>query len=54
MGDASGPTPEPTGTEMRWANLPDGTRILIAVKVGTSQEDVDLLAAKLWQEAPEE
>lgn len=42
------------GTEMRWANLPDGTRMLIAAEAGTSQEDVDLIAAKLWQEIPEE
>lgn len=54
MGDETEPAPGPLGTEMRWANLPDGTRMLIATKVGTSQEDVDLIAAKLWQEMPEE
>jgi hypothetical protein len=39
---------------MRWATLPDGTRMLIAAKVGLPQEEVDLIAAKLWQEIPEE
>ncbi|NEA52382.1 hypothetical protein [Streptomyces sp. SID10815] len=48
------PMPGPWGTEMRWASLPDGTRMLIAVKRGLSQDEVDLLAARLWQEMPDE
>ncbi|MDX3027519.1 hypothetical protein [Streptomyces scabiei] len=36
--------------EMREALLPDGTRMVIAVKPGLSQDEVDLLAAQLWQE----
>ncbi|MFG3046280.1 hypothetical protein ACGFZR_15290 [Streptomyces sp. NPDC048241] len=43
-------TPGPQGTEMRWATLPDGTRMLISTKRGMSQDEVDLLAAKLWRQ----
>ncbi|MCX5528971.1 hypothetical protein OG785_45405 [Streptomyces sp. NBC_00006] len=39
--------------EMREAALPDGARMVIAVKPGLSQDEVDLLAARLWQEAPD-
>lgn len=38
-------------TEMREATLPDGTQMTIAVKPGLSQGEVDLLAARLWQES---
>lgn len=48
------PMPGPLDTEMRWATLPDGTRMLIAAKAGLSQDEVDLLAATLWQEMPGE
>lgn len=48
------PVPGPLGTELREATLPDGTRMTIAVKRGLPQEEVDLLAARLWQEIPEE
>ncbi|MEU6552075.1 hypothetical protein ABZ915_17590 [Streptomyces sp. NPDC046915] len=48
------PMPGPADTEMRWATLPDGTRMLISTKRGLPQEEVDLIAAKLWQEMPEE
>lgn len=41
-------------TELREATLPDGTRMVIAVKPGLSQDEVDLLAAQLWQEAREQ
>jgi hypothetical protein len=37
---------------MRWATLPDGSRVLIAAKRGLSQDEVDLLAARIWQETP--
>lgn len=47
------PTPGPLGTEMREATLPDGTRMVIAVKPGLSQDEVDLLAAQVWQEIPD-
>ncbi|WP_167407350.1 hypothetical protein [Streptomyces swartbergensis] len=40
--------------EMREATLPDGTRMMIAVKPGLSQDEVDLLAARLWQEPREQ
>jgi hypothetical protein len=46
--------PGPLGTEMRNATLPDGTHMVIAVKPGLSQDEVDLLAAQLWQETPAE
>lgn len=39
---------------MRWATLPDGTRMLIAAKADLPQDEVDLLAARLWQEMPNE
>lgn len=39
--------------ETREATLPDGTRMVIAVKSGLSQDEVDLLAATLWQETPD-
>jgi hypothetical protein len=42
--------PDQPNVEMRTATLPDGTRMAIAVKPGLSQDDVDLLAAQLWQE----
>lgn len=39
--------------ETREGVLPDGTRIALAVKRGMPQDEVDLLALKLWQEVPE-
>lgn len=45
------PMPE---VETREAMLPDGARMLIAVKPGLTQDEVDLLAATLWQEMPGE
>lgn len=48
------PTPGPLGTEMRTATLPDGTSMAISVKAGTPQDEVDVLAARLWQELPGE
>lgn len=47
------PTPGPANTEMRWATLPDGTRMLISTKRGLSQDEVDLIAAEIWQQLPE-
>ncbi|MEV5944595.1 hypothetical protein [Streptomyces sp. NPDC051994] len=41
------------GVEMRQATLPDGTKMVIAVKPGLSQDEVDLLAAQVWSDAPE-
>lgn len=38
---------------MRTATLPDGTRMVIAVKPGLTQDEVDLLAAQAWQDVPE-
>ena len=48
------PLPGPLDMETREATLPDGTRMVIAVKPGLSQDEVDLLAARLWQEIPGE
>lgn len=39
--------------EMRRATLPDGTRITLACEPGLSQDEVDLVAAEVWQEIPE-
>lgn len=49
---ADDPTPQPE-TELREATLPDGTKMMIAVRPGLSQDEVDLLAAQLWSELPE-
>lgn len=49
---AERPVPGPAGTEMRWATLPDGSRVLISVKRGLPQNEVDLLAAQVWQDMP--
>ncbi|MCX4431540.1 MULTISPECIES: hypothetical protein [Streptomyces] len=47
------PTPGPLGTEMREATLPDGARVVVAVKPGLPQDGVDLIAATVWAELPE-
>lgn len=39
--------------EARESTLPDGARIVIAVKPGLTQDEVDLLAVELWQNIPE-
>lgn len=46
--------PDVPEMEMREATLPDGTRMTLAVKPGLSQDEVDLLAAQLWQDLPEQ
>ncbi|MEU2924174.1 hypothetical protein ABZ636_03805 [Streptomyces sp. NPDC007251] len=46
--------PDVPEIETREATLPDGTRMTIAVESGLSQDEVDLLAARLWQEIPNE
>lgn len=51
--DEATPVPGMPGTEMREGTLPDGTRMVLAVKKGLPQDEVDLLALKLWQEIPE-
>jgi hypothetical protein len=53
MSDAE-PVPGLPDTETREGVLPDGTRMVLAVKKGLSQDEVDLLALKLWQETPED
>ncbi|WP_328491912.1 hypothetical protein OHS59_03575 [Streptomyces sp. NBC_00414] len=35
---------------MRKVTFPDGSRGIILVKAGTSQEDADLQAARVWAE----
>lgn len=47
------PTPDPADIETRTATLPDGTTMVIAVKRGLTQAEVDLMAARLWQDVPE-
>ncbi|MFF2852637.1 hypothetical protein ACFVT5_41050 [Streptomyces sp. NPDC058001] len=51
--DEAMPVPGMPDVEMRRATLPDGTRMMIAAKRGSSQDEVDLLAARIWQETPE-
>ncbi|GAB2966112.1 hypothetical protein GCM10023080_029950 [Streptomyces pseudoechinosporeus] len=46
-------TSGPLGTAMRKVTFPDGSRGIILVKAGTSQEDAELLAAQMWAELPE-
>lgn len=46
------PMPGPLGTEMRTVTFPDGSRGVIAVKAGLSQDDADLIAAQVWAELP--
>lgn len=41
------------GTEMREATLPDGTQVVIVVKAGTSQDEVNEKAAQLRRGTPE-
>ncbi|MCX4596141.1 hypothetical protein OG819_42770 [Streptomyces sp. NBC_01549] len=48
------PMPGPLGTEMREATLPDGARVVAAVKPGLSQDEADLIAAQVWAEIPGE
>jgi hypothetical protein len=48
------PVPERPEVEMREATLPDGTRMVIAVKPGLTQDEVDLLAAQLWSQLPDQ
>ncbi|BCL25551.1 hypothetical protein GCM10017557_04100 [Streptomyces aurantiacus] len=43
----------PLGTAMRKVTFPDGSRGIILVKAGTSQEDADALAARVWAERSE-
>ena len=52
--DEATPVPGMPDTEMREGVLPDGTRMIVAVKRGLSQDEVDLMALRLWQEIPEE
>ncbi|MFD0305001.1 hypothetical protein [Streptomyces sp. NPDC059517] len=48
------PTPGgPLGTAMRKVTFPDGSRGIILVKAGTSQEEADLQAAQVWAERSE-
>lgn len=46
-------TSGPMGTEAREATLPDGTQMTMIVKLGLAQDEVDLLAARIWQETPD-
>lgn len=47
------PMPGPLGTEMRRVAFPDGSTGVIAVKAGLSQDEADLLAARVWAELPD-
>lgn len=48
------PAAGPLGTELRRVTFPDGASGVIAVRPGLSQDRVDLLAAQLWSELPNE
>jgi len=47
------PTPGPLNTEMRTVTFPDGSRGVIAVAAGSSQDEADLIAAQVWAQLPE-
>lgn len=47
------PTPGPLDTEMREVAFPDGSRGIIAVAAGLSQDEADLIAAQVWASLPE-
>ncbi|WP_282797892.1 hypothetical protein [Streptomyces sp. CC224B] len=52
MVDVSGECgPARLGVEMRETTFPDGTRGLITVQAGLSQDEVDLAAAEVWADA---
>ena len=51
--DDATPVPGMPDTEMREGVLPDGTRMIVAVRRGLSQDEVDLVALRLWQEIPD-
>lgn len=53
MADDEMPVPGLPDVVMREGVLPDGARMVIAVDRGLSQDDVDLLALRVWQEMPE-
>lgn len=53
MSNDETPLPGLPDAEMREGVLPDGTRLVVAVKRGLPQDEVDLIALKLWQEIPE-
>ena len=53
MSDEATPVPDLPDTELREGLLPDGTKLVVAVTRGLPQEEVDLLALKIWQEIPE-
>lgn len=53
MADDETPVPGLPDVVMREGTLPDGARMIIAVKRGMSQDEVDLMALKVWQETPE-
>ncbi|MFD4547238.1 hypothetical protein [Streptomyces sp. NPDC058466] len=48
------PMPGLAGTEMRRVTFPDGMHGVIAVTVGLSQDEADLIAAQVWAEIPAE
>ncbi|MFE9440273.1 hypothetical protein ACFYO2_14875 [Streptomyces sp. NPDC006602] len=50
---AESSTPGPLGTAMREVAFPDGSRGIVLVQAGTSQEEAELLGARLWAELPE-
>ena len=47
------PVPEMPDVEMRRVTFPDGSSGIIAVKRGLSQDEADLIAARVWTELPE-
>lgn len=47
------PTPGPLNTEMREVTFPDGSRGVVAVAAGLSQDEADLIAARVWAALPD-
>lgn len=53
MADDGTPVPGLPDVVMREGTLPDGTRMILAASRGLTQDEVDLLALKVWQQMPE-
>jgi hypothetical protein len=53
MADEGTPVPDLPDVETREVSFPDGSRGVIVVARGLSQDEADLIAAQLWAELPE-
>jgi hypothetical protein len=50
---AEEPKPGPLGTESRRVTFPDGTSGVMLLKAGLSQDEADLIAARVWAALPD-